>query len=184
MFKSSALKEIGMDPSTLYPFVKPRPPPPPLSPTDRIRNPPAKEIPIRPHKHLRKKKQKARPETEPDMQTLIKGRTEGARSEEEQDLLDVLSPKYDQLKIKKRWWVLELVPLQLRYQRGDNQWVSYFASNMAHPRFIPQQRTNGFKVHRSVKLRMEAEFEDEKRRSRGKKYAPKPKFKVEPTWID
>jgi len=31
---------------------------------------------------------------------------------------------------------------------------------------------------------MEAEFEDEKRRSKGKKYIPKPHFKVEPTWID
>jgi len=55
---------------------------------------------------------------------------------------------------------------------------------MAQPRFIPKQRTNGLKVHRSVKLRMEAEFEDEKRRNKGKKYIPKPHFKVEPTWID
>jgi len=58
------------------------------------------------------------------------------------------------------------------------------SSNMAAPRYIPKQRTNGFKVHRSVKLRMEAEYEDEKRRANGKKYVPKPIWKVEPTWID
>ena len=55
---------------------------------------------------------------------------------------------------------------------------------MAGPRLITGQRTNGLKVHRSVKLRMEAEFEDEKRRNKGKKYVPKPFFEVEPMWID
>jgi len=55
---------------------------------------------------------------------------------------------------------------------------------MAGPRLIPRQRTNGLKVHRSVKLRMEADFEDEKRRNKGKKYVPKTAFDVEPTWID
>lgn len=55
---------------------------------------------------------------------------------------------------------------------------------MASPRFIPKQRTNGFKVHRSVKMRMEAEYEDAKRRAKGKKYVPKPVWRVEPTWID
>jgi len=134
MFNSSALKEIGMDPLTLYPFVKPRPAPLPLSPTDRIRNLPAKEIPIRAHNYLRKRKEKVPPETEADMHSLIKEAMKGTKSkttqflgsEEQEDLHDVLSPKYDQLKVKKGWWVLELLPLHLRYQRGDNQWVSYF----------------------------------------------------------
>ncbi len=48
---------------------------------------------------------------------------------------------------------------------------------------IPDQRDNGFKVHRSVKMRMEAEFEDEKKRRKGEKYTPRAKFEVEPTWI-
>ena len=116
-----------MDPLSLDPVVKPRPPLPLLSPTDRIRNPPAQEIPIRTHNYLRKRKQKGPKTTEADMQTLIRKETQGTRSEEEEDLLDVLSPKYDQLRIKKGWWVLELLPMKLRYQRGDNQWVSYFA---------------------------------------------------------
>lgn len=53
---------------------------------------------------------------------------------------------------------------------------------MGRARHIPQQRTNGFKVHRSVKLRMEAEYEDEKKE--GKRYTPKTVWKVQPTYID
>ena len=55
-------------------------------------------------------------------------------------------------------------------------------SNMARPRFIPKQAKNGVKVHRSVKLRMEAEYEDARRK--GEKYSPRAHFHVEPTWID
>jgi hypothetical protein len=55
-------------------------------------------------------------------------------------------------------------------------------SNLARPRFIPKQATNGVKVHRSVKLRMEAEYEDA--REKGEKYDPRAHFHVEPTWID
>jgi hypothetical protein len=55
---------------------------------------------------------------------------------------------------------------------------------MGQARFIPKQKSNGLKVHRSVKMRMEAEYEDEAKRRRDKRYHPKPEFKVEPTWID
>jgi len=68
------------------------------------------------------------------MHTLIEKPTKDATSkmtlplsEGEEELHDALSPKYDQLKIQKAWWIIELIPLHLRYQRGDNQWVSYFA---------------------------------------------------------
>ena len=123
MFNSSMLKEIGMDPSTLYPFVKQRPSLPPLSPTDRIRKPPANEIPIRTYNYFWKRTQKAPPEAEADMHTLL---TKETRSEEEEDLQDVLCPKYDQLKIKKGWWLLELIPFQWTYQIDENVWVSRY----------------------------------------------------------
>lgn len=178
MFKSDALREIGLDPTTLYPYIAPRPPLLPLA-DHRIQNPPAVPIPIRPHMFLKKKK------VDPEVQKILaEAKIPFLGTEEEEELRDAMSPKYDQLKIKKSWWLLEILPMRLRYQRGDNQWVSYVGSNMAAPRFIPKQRTNGFKVHRSVKMRMEAEYEDEKRRAKGKKYVPKPVFKVEPTWID
>jgi hypothetical protein len=77
MFNSSALQEdLGMDPSSLYPYVTPRPPLLLLSPgIDRIRNPPAKEIPIRAHNYFWKKAPSANhdAEPEPDMHTLIEG---------------------------------------------------------------------------------------------------------------
>ena len=138
MFNSSALQEdLGIDPSSLYPYVTPRPPPLSLSPgIDRIRSPPAKEIPIRGRNHFWKKKAHlADNNAQPDMHTLIEGAMKDAKSkmtpplseEEEEELHDALSPTYDQLKIQKAWWIIELIPLHLRYQRGDNQWVSYFA---------------------------------------------------------
>ena len=137
MFNTSALQEkLGMDPTTLYPYVTPRPPPLPLSPsTDRIRNPPAKEIPIRSRNRL-KKTPPADHDAEqvPYMRTPIEDAMKDAKSktappltEEEEELHDALSPKYDQLKIQKAWWIVELIPLRLRYQRGNNQWVSYTA---------------------------------------------------------
>ena len=33
------------------------------------------------------------------------------KSEEHEELLDTLSPMYDQLKLLKAWWVLEVIPL-------------------------------------------------------------------------
>ncbi|KAF8182360.1 hypothetical protein BJ912DRAFT_928707, partial [Pholiota molesta] len=94
LFNSAALRDIGLDPCTLYPTVTPRPPP--LSAASHaIRIPPARPIPIRPHAFLKKKS------------SLIR------------------------------------------------------SSNMGQARFIPKQKSNGLKVHRSVKMRMEAEYEDE-----------------------
>ncbi len=50
--------------------------------------------------------------------------------------------------------------------------------NAGSPRHIPRQKMQGVKVHRSVKLRMEAENVP------GGKYHPKADWKVEPIWVD
>jgi len=176
MFETEALREIGIDPATLYPLVTPRPPHLPVGPGHKIREPPADPIPVRLHATLTKRRL-----AEIHAQHAAVPRT-FLGSEEEEELHDALSPIYDQLKLKKAWWILEILPMQLRYQRGDNQWVTYFGSNLARPRFIPKQVKNGVKVHRSVKIRMEAEHEDEKKK--GKKYKPKSRLRVEPAWID
>lgn len=47
--------------------------------------------------------------------------------------------------------------------------------NLARPRVLPDQKKHGIKVHRSVKMRMEA---------RAMKYKPKLKFDVDPEWAD
>jgi hypothetical protein len=83
MFSSSALQEeLGMDPYNLYPYVTPRPPHLPLSPgTDRIRDLPAKEIPLRARNRLRKKKAPlVDHDAEPDMHTLIEGAMKDVKS--------------------------------------------------------------------------------------------------------
>ncbi len=120
MFETEALREIGMDPATLYPLVTPRPPPVLACPEHKIRKPPVNPIPVRLHATLTKKKL-----AEIHAQHAAAPRT-FLGSEEEEELHDALSPAYDQLKLKRVWWVLEILPLQLRYQRGDNQWMSNF----------------------------------------------------------
>lgn len=49
--------------------------------------------------------------------------------------------------------------------------------NLASPRVLPDQKRHGIKLHRSVKMRMDAEH---------LKYKPKLCIEhgVEPTWID
>jgi len=88
-------------------------------------------------------------------------------TEEEHELLDALSPKYDQLVIKKTWWLGEILPMTHRYQRSNDEWAKSFGMNMGRGRVIPRQKTQGAKLHRSVKIRMDAMFEE------GKKYVPK-----------
>lgn len=39
-------------------------------------------------------------------------------SEEEEEFYDALSPEYDQLKIRWFWWMLEVLPLRYRDQKG------------------------------------------------------------------
>lgn len=43
-------------------------------------------------------------------------------SEEEEDLFDALSPIYDQLKLSKPWWILELLPIKQKMQRENGTW--------------------------------------------------------------
>ena len=44
-------------------------------------------------------------------------------NEEEEDLADAISPIYDQLSLKWRWWLLELLPMQRRVQGEDGKWT-------------------------------------------------------------
>lgn len=100
----------------------------------------------------------------------------GWPTEEEEDLADALSPIYDQLSLKKGWWCLEFVPMRHRVQLEDDSWAMETRMNRGRGRVIPLQEC-GFNVHRSVKIRMEAED-----LARGK-YVPKATFDVEPTWV-
>jgi hypothetical protein len=119
MFNSHALANIGLDPSTLYPDVTPRPNALPVGPSNCIRDPPATTIPIN-IRALSKKKEK-HPKLLKDL-----GCEDSVGTEEEEELNDALSPKYDQLSIKKIWWILEILPFAHVRQHEQGNWVRHF----------------------------------------------------------
>ncbi|KAI4528359.1 hypothetical protein K525DRAFT_230961 [Schizophyllum commune Loenen D] len=161
IFEAARLKEIGLDPSDLYPIVAPRPP---------ARSKPA------PVNVAQADKQPLRQEGLHDFHgpdgELLYG------NEEEEELKDALSPKYDQLRICKAWYLLELLPIKIRKQNEQGEWTHKHTCNLARGRTIPKQKAQGIKVHRSVRMRQEAMMEN------GKKYKPKAQFFVQPTYVD
>ncbi|KAK7695135.1 hypothetical protein QCA50_002325 [Cerrena zonata] len=165
-FHSSVLKSVGLDPASLYPKVLDRPeaiftiPPTIADPTH------------------------ARESTTDTTQTLVDGSAiDSQLTEEEEDLLDALSPVYDQLSLAPGWWILELLPMRFKKQHSDNSWVSDWGCNLGRPRKVPNriQKRGQFFVHRSVKMRMEAEAS---LLPGGVKYAPKAQWKIDPIWVD
>ena len=163
MFHTEGLASIGINPDSLYPIVKPRPPP---LPTDHIASLPTYIIPEYDGKI-----------PAPEVVSLINDPV--LQSEEGLDLLDGLCPIYDQLSLAWTWWILELIPLKFRYQNKDNSWTSYLGMNLGRGRHIPKQHTSGVRVHRSLRSRMEAH---ESFRS---KYTPRANLDLERvTWVD
>jgi hypothetical protein len=149
IFHVEGLRDLGLDPASLYPEVIPRPPPLAAEPTKFIER---------------------IPKVQPTILTLKDDASSDDNpflSEEDHELLDALSPKYDQLALKKTWWFGEILPMTHRFQRSNNDWTKTFKWNLGRGRVIPRQKTLGAKIHRSVKIRMEASYED------GKKYVPK-----------
>ncbi|PBK90885.1 hypothetical protein ARMGADRAFT_1014186 [Armillaria gallica] len=169
MFDSQRLRLIGIDPATLYPSVMPRPPA--LSvvsaviPTGETKTPLLQRIISMFRRQGQTFAQEASIEDPP------------IGTEEEEELRDALSPIHDQLKLSKSWWILELIPLEFRQQLGNGKWVSWFGLNLGRPREIPNSSSN-VKVHRTVRMRMEACHEHNRR-----KYKPRTDFK-NPLWID
>ena len=121
MFEAASLKEIGLDPATLYPFVLPRPPPCCVKQMEhQVRRRPTNPIPVRLHAALKNKRH-----AEVHARHVISP-AQFLGSEEKEELHDALSPAYDQLKLQRFWWLGEIIPLSLKYQRGNNEWVTRF----------------------------------------------------------
>ena len=152
MFISDALRVVGLDPRSLYPSVQKRPPPLPVV-NDLIQH-----IPQTYHK------------SELERYAAIDDLEKIHKAEEEHELQDALAPMYDQLSISWPWWALELPPIKQHYHKSDGTWGAYYASNLGHGRFIPWQTKKVIKVHRSVKMRMQAQY------ANGEKYIPKASF--------
>ncbi|KAF8516231.1 hypothetical protein JB92DRAFT_3114279 [Gautieria morchelliformis] len=185
-FHGKLLHTIGLDPATLYPDVKPRPPALFHSLTSTASS--AAET----LKGTNKLKDTARTlvspadTCSPDASSVALGYNNvqpesiGLLSEEEEDLADALCRSYDQLRLAPWWWILEVLPMKQRAQREDNnEWVRNLTINLGRPRVIPRQKRQGVNVHRSVKVRMEAGD-----RVEGGKYGPRAEWKVEPNWVD
>ena len=116
IFQTESLRQIGMDPSMIYPVVLPRPPA--LFDdvkTQVIETPPSTSF-FSTIVRLFKSSQAKRKAMEKNP-TFI--------NEEDEELRDALSPKFDQLKLAWFWWILEVLPVSMRYQKANDQWVTY-----------------------------------------------------------
>ena len=133
MFHADGLKFLGLNPSSLYPLVTPRPPALPAPSTLSLQ---------------------AIPKT-PQEPIYDAAEAFPAESEEELDLHDALAPIYDQLALRWAWWILEVIPLRQRRQKSDDTWVTWFTWNWGRGRVIPGQTKKGVRVDRSVKTRMD-----------------------------
>ncbi|KAI0003871.1 hypothetical protein BJV74DRAFT_812169 [Russula compacta] len=104
------------------------------------------------------------------------------KSEEDEELVDALSPIYDELQLSWGWWILEVLPIRHRHQDREGLWHKYWSMNLGRPRRVPEPiRDRGEKVyvHRSVRTRMEAE------NLKGGKYVPRAKFEqLDYEWVD
>ena len=112
-------RQIGMDDTMLYPHVVERPPaiyqqPPPRSPPGTPDSMKAYSVPS--------------PQVVNDDPTIVVYSDGGTFvNEEQEDLADALCPLYDQLKLAWHWWVLEVIPQKLHYQRDeDDHWDGRF----------------------------------------------------------
>jgi hypothetical protein len=184
-FHEHSFSRIGIDPFTLSGVaVANRPVPLDIEP-HRIQRPP----PISICKSIRAFFENGDDDTE-------EGKPAGEprfKSEEEEELHDAVSPKYDQLRRKRGWWIVEILPLPQVKRGPRGTWVDHYWPHFARPRKIPNRVVHEIKIHRSVKLRMQAEFQDERARKKGKKYIPRALFDIEKTswahdvkvtWVD
>ena len=119
MFNSQSLANIGLDPSSLHPDVRERPCALTVGPSDFIRDPPATPIPIN-ILDLTKKR-----ERQPNLLKDL-GCEDVSGTEEEEELKDALSPKYDQLSIAKFWWICEVLPFIHIRQLEQGNWKRSF----------------------------------------------------------
>jgi uncharacterized protein (DUF2235 family) len=93
----------------------------------------------------------------------IRAEREPFQGEAMEELLDAVSPMYDQLELAPHWWVLEFLPLQVKkelavYMSADKALSNYTRiQNRGEGRKIFKHVVKrGMKVHRSVLTRLEA----------------------------
>ncbi|KAF7300706.1 hypothetical protein HMN09_00956400 [Mycena chlorophos] len=139
IFDAQRLIDLGLDPDTLYPHVRPRPPPIQVvsaDPNMRIARRPPHKTWFQRVFHPRVAKSDAALFAAAEQQHAYPG------MEEVEDLKDGLSPIYDQLHLSPGWWILEIIPFSFRTQNLDDTWDTHFRSNLGRAREIPHQLLN------------------------------------------
>ena len=126
IFSTNELKRAGLDPASLYPIVRERPPALGLDNTSTIQSIPKKAS----KKSAEPKEKQAGP---------VSVVEELKETEEEADRNDALAPIYNQLKHKWFWWVLEIFPLTFRVQQEEHNWKSHFRCDLGKEREIPKK---------------------------------------------
>ena len=102
MFHKDTFFKIGLDPNTVFPKVLPRSP-------MILQDPKIHTIPV------------PKPTVVEDDRKAVVYTDGGAFvNEAEEDLADALCPMYDQLKLAKYWWMLEMIPQKIHYQSSEN----------------------------------------------------------------
>jgi hypothetical protein len=174
MFDSQKIRDLGIDPATLWPEVLPRPSA--EQQLEQARNASIHDVPRTPSWLSRLFGR--RPENSPH-----RDQRDPSLTEEQHDLDDALQPIYDRLSLNRVWWILEILPIRQTWQDDeDDSRVSRPKFNLGKGRYIPQMTMPGVgvKVHRSVKIRMEARYHHT-----NKQYVPRANLKEEfVTWVD
>ncbi|PFH48601.1 hypothetical protein AMATHDRAFT_149478 [Amanita thiersii Skay4041] len=134
LFDPEGLKDLGLDPTTLYPEVTKRPPALFPNETHYIKSP---------------TKYKQPPVVPPNLAHM---------SEEERELCDALAPMHDHLVMTPLWFALECLPLGTYFGKRMPLSMPKRYFNLGRGRAIPEGRR--VKLHRSVLTRMQAHYED------------------------
>jgi hypothetical protein len=114
-FYRTTFKHIGLDPTTLFPFVTTRPLALGTS-ASCVAEARASTYCPDPHRVTVNDQAQASPMAACTF-----------KAEENEELLDALSPIYDQLKLLKAWWILEILPLRhLVQDRKELSWEPYW----------------------------------------------------------
>jgi hypothetical protein len=175
LFYTDILADLGINPDALWPEVITTPTPTPSGTPYPTINGSNGKSPTSPGLDVPISETPASANGPPPntASTLTNASTLTTLTTPEIELGDTVSPIYDQLRIAPVWWFLELLPIRHKFQDRNNVWHRYISCNFGRARHIPHQ-SDGFKVHRSVKIRMEQD----------PTYRPRAEFQREPEWVD
>ncbi|KIK66658.1 hypothetical protein GYMLUDRAFT_69801 [Collybiopsis luxurians FD-317 M1] len=76
-------------------------------------------------------------------------------------------------------WILEFLPVRTRLRREDGTWISHFGWNLGRGRVIQVAKSAPTRLHRTIKMRLEARYAD------GLRYIPNAQLDESYTvWVD